>query len=176
MTTTDHRRLLLLGVLHHVGMHGYGLHAHLSENGLLGIKRPAAYNLLDKMVELGWLDTEQAHEGGRARRVYGLASDGRNALLELLRAQLGGDEPPDFPNLVSLGLIDLLPGEEARRLLLDRRELLTQSLTAWRSGDGEAGEHGGAAGAVLSYVLRVRELELELVEGFLAELDEEGER
>ncbi len=175
MTTTDHRRLLLLGLLANTDMHGYQLHAHLTDTGLVELKRPAAYNLLEAMEQRGWLDHEDEVQGERSRRVYRLTSEGRDALDRLLREQLASDAPPDLPNLVSLSLVELLPPAEARSLLEQRRGHLSSLLQGWSGEDSDAHAHAGIVGRVLHHIGQVRTLELELLDEVLAELDGEDD-
>ena len=164
MTSANHRRLLLLGLLHASEMHGYELHAHLSGTGLIELKRPAAYGLLDAMADKGWLEGRVEAEGGRERRVYSLTQSGHQAMLDLLREQLAADAPPDLPNTVSLIFSGLLPAEEARVLLEERRAAMVASL------DDAGPDHGGISGKVLALVRNVRQAELALVDEVLAEL------
>ena len=63
MTTADHRRLLLLGLLH-----ASELHAHLSGAGLFDLKRPVAYGPAQHPTGSGSLAP------GRRRRCRPLAS------------------------------------------------------------------------------------------------------
>ncbi|MBN2799142.1 MAG: helix-turn-helix transcriptional regulator [Deltaproteobacteria bacterium] len=171
MTHTDHRRLLLLGVLHHAGMHGYQLHAHIAENGLIGLRRPAAYALLDGMVGRGWLSTREETVDGRTRQIHQLTPAGEEALLHLVRTQLGQDEPPDLPNLVSLGLLDLLPADEAAQLLRQRREELLSALERLSPDDTDDPHHGGLLGLVLGHVAEVRRAELALLDQLILHLE-----
>lgn len=172
MTHTDHRRLALLGLLHHTGANGYQLHAHASGMGIIGIKKPAAYNLLDTMVERGWLVPVAACEGERAQKCYELTPDGRHATLGLLRTQLAQAAAPDFPSLVSLCWLDLLPSSEARALLERRGAELEAEL---RTGRDEASTpHAGVAGRVLAHIRQVRALELDLVDELIESLSDGG--
>ncbi len=175
MTTTDHRRLLLLGLLANSDMHGYQLHAHLTDTGLIELKRPAAYNLLETMEQRGWLDHEDEQQGERNRRVYRLTPDGHEALDHLLREQLASDAPPELPNLVSLSLVGLLPPAEARSLLHRRRDHLHDLLESWSGEESEAHAHTGIVGKTLHHVGQVRALELELVDAVIAELTGEDD-
>jgi DNA-binding PadR family transcriptional regulator len=172
MTDTDHRRLALLGLLHHTGANGYQLHAHASGMGIIGLKRPAAYNLLDTMVRKGWLEALPPEDDGRTLRRYELTERGRAATRELMRAQLPRVEAPDLPSLVSLVWLDLLPRDEARVLLEQRAEALENELTT--SATGDDGAHGGVIGRVLDHVRRVRTMELDLVNAVLRDLGHGG--
>jgi DNA-binding PadR family transcriptional regulator len=170
MTHTDHRRLALLGLLHHTGANGYQLHAHASGMGIIGLKKSAAYNLLDTMVERGWLAPVQACEGVRAQKCYELTHAGRHATLGLLRTQLAQAAAPDFPSLVSLCWLDLLPPDEARALLEQRGAELVADLEA-----GEDRAHAGVVGKVLAHIRQVRALELDLVDELITSLNDGAE-
>ena len=56
MGMTDQRKLLLLGILRQSDMHGYLLNAHLDGTIPISLKKPTAYNLLDRMEEDGWVE------------------------------------------------------------------------------------------------------------------------
>jgi DNA-binding PadR family transcriptional regulator len=172
MTDTDHRRLALLGLLHHTGANGYQLHAHASGMGLIGLKRPAAYNLLDTMVRKGWLAALPPEDEGRTLRRYEITDAGREATLALLRTQLPEAAEPDLPSLVSLAWLELLPRGEARRLLERRGMALEAELTVTEEAAGS--QHDGVIGKVLAHARRVRAMELDLVDDLLKELDDGG--
>ncbi len=171
MTHTDHRRLALLGLLHHTGANGYQLHAHASGMGIIGLKKSAAYNLLDTMVGKGWLEPVDACDAGRTSRCYALTDAGRDATEALLREQLASPEAPDFPGLISLCWMGLLPRDEARELLVLRGAQLETGLQQHRPDTS----HGGVVGKVLDHIRRVRALELDLVDELIADLDDGGE-
>ena len=173
MTHTDHRRLALLGLLHYHDANGYQLHAHASGMGIIGIKRPAAYNLLDTMVGRGWLRELPANDGGRTQRRFELTEAGNEATLALLRAQLARADAPDFPSLVSLAWLERLPPEEARALLMCRAASLEEEL-APADGD-DASQHAGIIDKVLRHIRRARALELDLVNELIQDLDAGGE-
>jgi len=171
MTHTDHRRLALLGLLHHTGANGYQLHAHASGMGIVGLEKSTAYNLLDTMVGKGWLELAPPCEGGRSKKCYALTEEGRTATLELMRDQLAQASTPDFPSLISLCWLSLLPPVEARELLEQRGAQLESELQA--HGPDEA--HGGVIGKVLNHIRAVRAMELDLVDEIIADLDVGGE-
>ena len=53
MAMTTERKLLLLGLLRKNDMHGYLLNAHLGGAVPISLKKPTAYNLLDRMEQGG---------------------------------------------------------------------------------------------------------------------------
>ena len=88
MALTDERKLLLLGILRQSEMHGYLLNAHLDGAAPISLKKPTAYNLLERMHTDGWVSYRDEPTGDRPRRVYALTETGEQAFLRLLRKQL----------------------------------------------------------------------------------------
>ena len=168
MTHTDHRRLALLGLLHHSAPNGYQLHAHASGMGIIGLKKSAAYNLLDTMVGKGWLVLVEACDSARAQRCYQLTDAGRAATLQLLRDQLSQASAPDFHSLVSLCWLGLLPPDEARDLLVQRGARLEAELQV----QGPDSSHGGVVGKVLDHIRQVRAMEFDLVDDLIRDLEQ----
>jgi DNA-binding PadR family transcriptional regulator len=165
MGHTAHRKLLLLGLLREEGMHGYLLHAHLDGAGPIELKKPAAYHLLDRMEQDGWLEHRDDPVGERPRKVYSLTSDGERAFQGLLRDLLATDVPPDFPGLVPIAFLDALPADQIRPALEQRRRALEGRLEVWTShgADDSAGQHS----PMDSFLRRSILLEIEFVDELL---------
>ena len=117
------KRLLILGLLLSHGMHGYQLNDMLEENPAIPIslKKSNAYKLLKDMEKDGWITHTQEQEGNRPeRRVYSVTKEGEAAFYQILRENLSSDPSPEFPGLVGLDFLYLLPAEEAASLLENR--------------------------------------------------------
>ena len=118
-------RLLLLGLLLSHGMHGYQLNKVLRQNPStpISLKKSNAYKLLNDMEKDGWVTHVQEQEGNRPqRRVYTVTEDGEAAFNRLLRENLSTHPSPEFPGVVGLDFIYMLPAEEAVSLLEKRRQ------------------------------------------------------
>ncbi len=119
------KRLLLLGLLLSHGMHGYQLNEILQQNPgtPVSLKKSNAYKLLNDMEIDGWTTHFQEQEGNRPqRRVYTVTEEGEAAFYRLLRENLSIPPSPEFPGVVGLDFIYLLPAEEAVTLLEKRRQ------------------------------------------------------
>ena len=117
------KKLLLLGLLLSHGMHGYQLNELLQHNpGIsISLKKSNAYKLLNDMEVDGWVTHTQEQEGNRPqRRVYSVTKDGEAAFYRLLRENLSSHPSPEFPGVVGLDFLYLLPAEEAATLLETR--------------------------------------------------------
>ena len=119
------KRLLLLGMLLSHGMHGYQLNEMLKHNPgtPIALKKSNAYKLLADMEKDGWVTHHQEQEGNRPqRRVYSVTEAGEAAFYNLLRDNLSTFPTPQFPGVVGLDFLYLLPSEEATTLLKTRLE------------------------------------------------------
>ena len=67
--TTMERKLLLLGMLRENEMYGYQLNEFLETHlgSAVQLKKPTAYNLLNKMAADGWISYREEQEGNRYR-------------------------------------------------------------------------------------------------------------
>lgn len=146
------RELLLLGLLRHHNMHGYQLHEFINRNlaSCTDMKKPTAYNLLEKMAEQGWLavhESEDSESNRPPRRVYALTASGEAAFQRLLRENLSAFYPATFSGSIGLAFIDALPRAEALSLLRQRREMMNASLEAIDS----APAHEGSLNLVIDH-------------------------
>jgi DNA-binding PadR family transcriptional regulator len=186
MALTDERKLLLLGLLRQNDMHGYLLNAHLDGTVPISLKKPTAYNLLDRMERDGWIAHRNESTGDRLRKVYSVTDQGEQAFLELLQRHLRTFRPAEFPSAVALAFLDALPARDALEHLQHRRAQVEAYRAALHDRDDDATEtppvhdaaEGGAAHAAVTYALRFAELELEVLDEIMASLrtrtDEEG--
>jgi len=121
------KRLLLLGLLLSHGMHGYQLSEILEQNPgtPISLKKSNAYKLLNDMEKEGWVTHVQEQEGNRPlRRVYSVTEDGEAAFYRLLRKNLSTHSSPEFPSLVGLDFVYMLPAAEVVSLLEKRRQMV----------------------------------------------------
>ena len=73
------------------------------------------------MEKDGWVTHIQEQEGNRPqRRVYSVTEDGEAAFYRLLRENLSTHPSPEFPGVVGLDFLYMLPSEEAVSLLEKR--------------------------------------------------------
>ncbi len=121
------KKLLLLGLLLSHGMHGYQLNVVLQQNSgtPITLKKSNAYKLLNDMEKDGWITHVQEQEGNRPqRRVYSVTKEGEAAFYRLLRENLSMYSSPEFPSVVGLDFLYLLPAEEAATLLETRLQVV----------------------------------------------------
>ena len=119
------KKLLLLGLLLSHGMHGYQLNEILQQNPgtPISLKKSNAYKLLNDMERDGWVTHTQEQEGNRPqRRVYTVTADGEIVFHRLLRENLSTHPSPEFPGVVGLDFLYMLPTDEAVSLLEKRRQ------------------------------------------------------
>ena len=123
------KKILLLGLLLSHGMHGYQLNEMLQHNPAtpISLKKSNAYKLLKDMERDGWVTYTQEKEGNRPqRRVYSVTKDGEAAFYRLLRENLSSHPSPEFPGVVGLDFLYLLPTEEVASLLKTRLEFVRE--------------------------------------------------
>lgn len=120
------KQLLLLGILNTQDVHGYHLNALLSAPANpIRIGKANAYQLLARLEQKGLVESHEEQQGNRPRRqVYSLTSAGRAELGRLLRERLAEHEPAEFPDGVSLNLINQMKPKKAVALLKQRRALV----------------------------------------------------
>ncbi|MFN8492662.1 MAG: PadR family transcriptional regulator [Caldilineaceae bacterium] len=136
------RKLLLLGLLRQMDMHGYRLAEFIERDLTLctNLKKPTAYFLLDKMVKQGWITQHQEQEGNRPlRRVYKITAEGEAQFQRLLRENLAAHTSATFVGDVGLAFVEALDQAEARTLLMQRRRALATDLDAARAVPKHAG-------------------------------------
>jgi DNA-binding PadR family transcriptional regulator len=178
MILTDERKLLLLGLLRQSDMHGYLLNAHLDGSVPISLKKPTAYNLLDRMERDGWIEHRDEPTGERPRKVFSLTMQGETAFRTLLIEQLRTFRPTEFPSAVSLTFLDALPSRKAMELLQQRREAAEAyraqigSLADEARTRGDAHDVASGVGAhlAITYSLRFAQLEIELLDDAIAGL------
>jgi len=120
-------KLLILGLLLSHEMHGYQLYEVLKQNPgtPISLKKPNTYKLLGDMEEDGWVTHITEQEGNRPpRQVYSVTKKGEKAFYQLLRENLFSYPSPEFPGLVGLDFLYLLPSADAAALLESRLKLV----------------------------------------------------
>ena len=123
------KKLLLLGLLLSHGMHGYQLNEVLQQNPgtPIALKKSNAYKLLNDMEKDGWVTHIQEQEGNRPqRRVYSVTEEGEKEFYRFLRENLSTYPTPEFPSVVGLDFLYMLPAEEAVSLLEKRRQAVDE--------------------------------------------------
>ncbi len=122
------KKLLLLGLLLSHEMHGYQLNELLQKNPStpIALKKSNTYRLLNKMEEEGWVTHTEEQEGNRPQRqIYTVTEAGKAAFYELLRENLAAPPSPEFPGVVGLDFLYMLPVEERVPLLKQRLKAVT---------------------------------------------------
>ena len=174
MGMTDQRKLLLLGILRQSDMHGYLLNAHLDGTIPISLKKPTAYNLLDRMEEDGWVEHRDEPTGDRPRKVFSVTDAGEQAFQKLLREQLREFTPAESPSAVSVSFLDAIPIAEALELLKQRRKSVEEYRDALvpHQGEGTPDEHdAGSAHFAIEYARRLIEMESQLLDDVIAHLE-----
>ena len=120
-------KLLILGLLLSHDMHGYQLFEVLKQNPgtPISLKKPNTYKLLGDMDKDGWVTHVTEQEGNRPpRQVYSVTKKGEKAFNKLLRENLSSHPSPEFPGLVGLDFLHLMPSADAASLLETRLKLV----------------------------------------------------
>ena len=122
------KKILLLGLLLSHGMHGYQLNEMLQQNPAtpISLKKSNAYKLLNDMEADGWVSYTEEQEGNRPpRRVYSVTEEGENGFFIACSAKTFHHIwAPEFPGVVGLDFLYLLPRDEAASLLENRLEVV----------------------------------------------------
>ncbi len=122
------KKLLILGMLLSHEMHGYQLNEMLQQNPStpIALKKSNTYRLLSKMEEEGWVTYTEEQEGNRPQRqTYTVTEVGKATFYELLRENLAHPPSPEFPGVVGLDFLYMLPIEETIPLLNQRLQAVT---------------------------------------------------
>ena len=174
MAMTNERKLLLLGLLRRSDMHGYLLSAHLDGSVPISLKKPTAYNLLDRMEQDGWVQHRDEPTGDRPCRVFSVTERGERAFQDLLRQQLKAFPPAEFPAAVSLSFLDAIPATEALKLLRHRRQAVEryrESLVPQEEDEAVHHQHhSGSAHLAVEYARRFVEVEIQLLDEVIEHL------
>jgi len=172
MAMTEERKLLLMGLLRKSAMHGYLLNAHLDGAIPISLKKPTAYNLLDRMEEDGWVKHRDEPTGERPRKVFSVTRVGEKAFRRLLREQLKAFTPAEFPSVVSMSFLDEIPVSEALELLLKRRASVEEYRRALTSVEGGTDEHHtGSAHLAMEHARRFIEMESRFLDDVIEDLE-----
>lgn len=162
-------KLLILGLLLSHEMHGYQLYEVLLQNPgtPISLKKPNTYKLLGDMEKDGWVTYFTEQEGNRPQRqVYSVTPEGEAAFYQLLRENLASYPESEFPGLVGLDFLHLLPSEEAGELLDSRLALVRSKLQELDEMDPEIRQSHLSA----KYLHKFYQNELEWLTGLLKRL------
>jgi DNA-binding PadR family transcriptional regulator len=164
-------KLLLLGLLRQQEMHGYQLYEFI-EGGLAActdLKKPAAYYLLGRMAQDGWLSESISREGNRPpRKVYRLTPEGEAAFQGLLRENLSAYRMPGLSGDIGLAFLDALAPGEALRLLDERRLALAGALAATH----QTPIHPGSTQLIVDHQVHYLASELDWLDSLILRLQE----
>jgi len=163
------KKLLLLSLLRDHEMHGYQLSEVLGEHVGIPIRltKSNAYKLLKKLEQDGWISYREEQEGNRPpRRVYQITPAGEAAFQQMLRESIADYADPEFPSAVAFNYLALLPPEEARRLLEQRREKVVAHLESVAGIPDEV----RAAHLSVAYLQRFYQAEIEWLDELIAQL------
>lgn len=163
------KQLFLLGLLRHQNMYGYQLNEFIETTlaTCVDIKKPTAYYALNKMLEEGWVMFVEEQEGNRPpRRVYSITPAGEAIFQRLVRKNLGMYHPTQFGGDLGLAFLDIVPREEARGLLGQRRAGLVAHLEELRA----VPMHQGSLQLMIEHQTRHLQMELAWLDEVLARL------
>lgn len=119
----DDRALLLLGVLINQRQHGYQINDFIEQAlcGVVTMKKPTAYALLDRLAASGHISVQVEQEGNRPpRKVYTITDSGRTLFAELLQHNLATLDTPMFAGDIGLMFLNYLPLPEVIAALRQR--------------------------------------------------------
>jgi DNA-binding PadR family transcriptional regulator len=153
-------------------MHGYQLNAHLETNIPIALKKPTAYNILEKMEIDGWISHVEEFTGERARKVYSLTPKGKTVFIEMLEREVSTFQLGEYPGLVSLGFLDFIPKKKRTKLLTKRRGYLEKLVNGFADSEhpteDRTAAHSGSTSLIFSYVRRSLELQLKFLNEVIA--------
>ncbi len=166
------KKLLLLGILLSHDVHGYELNEMLQHN--LGIpiemKKSNAYRLLGVLEKDGLITHTKEQAGNRPmRRVYSITEAGEKKFKRLLRENIAAYAEPEFPSMVGIDLISLLPTEEAIELLYERLEIIEKKVDAFTELPAEILE----AHPTTAYLKRFYTQEVAWLKEFISHLEKQ---
>lgn len=168
MSGLKDKNLLLLGILNTQNVHGYQLNALLQTPAIpVRIGKANAYQLLTKLEHKGLVASQEEREGSRPpRQVYSLTAAGQAEFSRLLKERLAEHDPSEFPDGVSLNLINQIKPKKAVALLKQRRALVA----ARRVNFAEYPDEIRAAYPGLDYLICQTELERKFLSALIKKL------
>lgn len=128
------KKLLLLGILISHDVHGYELSEMLKDNPGISIemKKPNTYRLLGALEKDGLITYTEEQDGNRpVKRVYSITEAGKKEFEKLLKENIANYAEPEFPSMVGIDFISLLPTKEAVELLNTRLATVTEKVQAF---------------------------------------------
>jgi len=130
------KKLLLLGILLSHDVHGYELNEILKNSpGIpIELKKPNTYRLLSALEKDGLIAYTEEQAGNRpVRRVYSITQAGKKEFERLLKENIANYAEPEFPSMVGIDFISLLPATEAVELLKTRLTIVDKKVQAFES-------------------------------------------
>lgn len=171
------RELLLLGLLRHGALHGYGLNEFINRDlaYCTDLKKPTAYHLLAKMARDGWISEGGEEQDGKRppRRVYEITAQGEAVFQRLLRENLAAYTPARFAGDIGIAFMDALPAAERRALLAQRRAGLIAELDALEHTPAEV--HRGSLALIIAHQIHHLRAELVWLDEIAAHIAAEGD-
>jgi DNA-binding PadR family transcriptional regulator len=164
------RKLLLLGMLRMHEMYGYQLNEFIDSHlgASVQLKKPTAYNLLNKMADDGWITYREEQAGNRPpRRVYVITPEGEVAFQKILRESLADYKPTEFRSDIALIFLDLLPSDEAGSLLEKRRAIVEGLLEPIHT---HREHHGGSMQLMIEHQIRHLTTELAWIDEVIEQI------
>ena len=164
------KELLLLGILLSHDVHGYELSEMLKHNlgTPIAMKKSNAYRLLNAMEKDGLITHAEEQAGNRPlRRVYSITEAGEKEFKRLLRANIAAYAEPEFPSMVGIDFISLLPNDEAIQLLQKRLGIVEKKEQAF----AELSEEITEAHQTSAYLKRFYTQEVEWLREFISHLE-----
>jgi DNA-binding PadR family transcriptional regulator len=123
------KKLLILGLLLSHDLHGYQLNDVIQQNPgtPISLKKSNLYKLLNDMEKDGWVTYVQEKAGNRpTRRVYSVTEEGEKEFYRLLRENLASHASPEYPSIVGLDFLHMLPADEVVTLLEKRLQIVNE--------------------------------------------------
>lgn len=167
-------KLLILGLLLSHEMHGYQLYEVLKQNPgtPISLKKPNTYKLLGDMEKDGWVTYFTEQEGNRPpRQVYSVTEKGEASFYRLLRENLSSSPSPEFPGVVGLDFLHLLPSDEVTILLETRLGFVESKFQALDEIEVEIRQSHLAS----EYLHQYYQNEIEWLTGIIARLETDRE-
>ena len=167
------KELLLLGILLSHDVHGYELSEMLKHNlgTPIAMKKSNAYRLLNAMEKDGLITHTEEQAGNRpVRRVYSITEAGEKEFKRLLKANIAAYTEPEFPSMVGIDFISLLPNGEAIQLLKERLEIVGKKAQAF----AELPEEIMGAHPTTIYLKRFYVQEVEWLREFISHLENQS--
>lgn len=166
-------QLLLLGVLMNGKMHGYRLNEYVKHvmSFYTDLKKSTVYYILNQLENDGYVSYEVEREGKRPeRRIYEITEKGRVYFFELLRDCLSNYTQTSFGDDIGVTFIDRLSPEEAKDLLIKKRQKIEEKLEKYKG----IQNHGGSLQYVINHNIAHLKADISWVDETLKEIGKES--